>query len=285
MQQSGAGLHPERATLPMVASPGLGPKVSRQLQRWTYEDSCASFLLSLGDANDAASDAVQKAISALSISPSPPWVDGALHNSFGIKSTNINKPDLVAAILATYGKLSSHFSAGDCDYECNCTDCPHPGTDLGCTSPGEGPVIVCIGNLQPSDLGVPTGNMKDIIVHEFSHRFGGTSDFSYCEPSCRDLPSDQGIGNAESYAEFAAEAFRHTTPPPGPTPPGPTPPGPTTYTVVAGDFLYKIAANLCGDASKWKEIYAANVGVIGADPDLIFPGQVLTIPCFISTSP
>lgn len=77
-----------------------------------------------------------------------------------------------------------------------------------------------------------------------------------------------------------------TLPPPSPTPPTPTPPTPTptpsvptTYTVVPGDSLWKIAATLCGDPLKWKDIYAANRAVIGPDPNLIFPGQVLTIPC------
>lgn len=51
-----------------------------------------------------------------------------------------------------------------------------------------------------------------------------------------------------------------------------------TYTVVRGDYLIKIANDLCGDPAKWKEIYAANPD-IGPNPDLIFPGQVLIIPC------
>ena len=50
-----------------------------------------------------------------------------------------------------------------------------------------------------------------------------------------------------------------------------------TYTVVAGDSLSKIAKNEYGDASKWQQIYAANKSTI-SNPDLIHPGQVLTIP-------
>ena len=33
-----------------------------------------------------------------------------------------------------------------------------------------------------------------------------------------------------------------------------------------------------GDASKWKKIYEANKGVIGKNPNLIYPGQKYTIP-------
>jgi LysM repeat protein len=50
-----------------------------------------------------------------------------------------------------------------------------------------------------------------------------------------------------------------------------------TYTVVAGDSLSKIAKREYGDANKWHQIYAANKATI-SNPDLIHPGQVLTLP-------
>ena len=50
-----------------------------------------------------------------------------------------------------------------------------------------------------------------------------------------------------------------------------------TYTVVAGDSLSKIAKREYGDAQKWRQIFEANRDQI-KDPDLIHPGQVLTIP-------
>jgi hypothetical protein len=49
-------------------------------------------------------------------------------------------------------------------------------------------------------------------------------------------------------------------------------------TVAKGDTLWDIAEDEYGDATRWPEIYAANTDVVGADPDLIFPGQVLRIP-------
>ncbi len=65
----------------------------------------------------------------------------------------------------------------------------------------------------------------------------------------------------------------------GKTPPAvPTPAGGKTYTVKAGDSLSKIAKEVYGDAGKWKQIYEANKALIGNNPDLIKPGQVLTIP-------
>jgi nucleoid-associated protein YgaU len=50
-----------------------------------------------------------------------------------------------------------------------------------------------------------------------------------------------------------------------------------TYVVESGDSLSKIAQELLGDASRWPEIYAANKDKI-EDPNLIHPGQELTIP-------
>lgn len=51
-----------------------------------------------------------------------------------------------------------------------------------------------------------------------------------------------------------------------------------TYTVVSGDCLWKIAKQFYGDGGKWSIIYNANKSVIGGNPNLIYPGQVLTIP-------
>jgi hypothetical protein len=51
-----------------------------------------------------------------------------------------------------------------------------------------------------------------------------------------------------------------------------------THTVVSGDTLSRIADQHLGDANKWRAIYNANRDVIGPNPNLIFPGQVLKIP-------
>jgi nucleoid-associated protein YgaU len=51
-----------------------------------------------------------------------------------------------------------------------------------------------------------------------------------------------------------------------------------SYTVASGDSLSKIAKNHYGDAAKWHQIYEANKGIIGSNPDHIEVGQVLTLP-------
>lgn len=51
-----------------------------------------------------------------------------------------------------------------------------------------------------------------------------------------------------------------------------------TYTVVKGDSLWKIAKRFYGSGSKWRTIYNANRTIIGANANLIYPGQVFVIP-------
>ena len=50
-----------------------------------------------------------------------------------------------------------------------------------------------------------------------------------------------------------------------------------TYTVKKGDCLSAIARRMTGSAS-WQKLYEANKSVIGSNPNLIKPGQILTIP-------
>ena len=58
----------------------------------------------------------------------------------------------------------------------------------------------------------------------------------------------------------------------------PAPAASQTYTVVRGDCLWNIAKRFYGNGAKYTVIYDANRGVIGGNPNLIYPGQVLTIP-------
>ena len=50
------------------------------------------------------------------------------------------------------------------------------------------------------------------------------------------------------------------------------------YEVQDGDSLWNISKKHLGRGSKWKKIYAYNYDIIGDNPDLIQPGQILIIP-------
>ena len=99
---------------------------------------------------------------------------------------------------------------------------------------------------------------------------------------------------AESGPAWSSKTDTDDAPPPAPEAPAPAPevvpaaeeapapapesepaPAPRTYTVVSGDTLWAISERFYGDGSKYQVIADAS-GV--ADPDLIYPGQVLTIP-------
>lgn len=56
--------------------------------------------------------------------------------------------------------------------------------------------------------------------------------------------------------------------------------GETTHTVASGDTLYGITKADTGNGAldNWRALYEANKDVIGSNPDLIYPGQVLSLP-------
>jgi nucleoid-associated protein YgaU len=64
-----------------------------------------------------------------------------------------------------------------------------------------------------------------------------------------------------------------------PTPTATTPAAAShTYTVQAGDSLFRIAERVYGDAEQWKRIRDANKDHLGADGHTVHVGQVLAIP-------
>lgn len=84
-------------------------------------------------------------------------------------------------------------------------------------------------------------------------------------------PEPEAEAAAEDAAAPAVEeaAVDETAPAPEPEP------APRTYTVESGDTLWAIAERFYGDGSKYQVIADAS-GI--SNPDLIHPGEVLTIP-------
>jgi nucleoid-associated protein YgaU len=88
---------------------------------------------------------------------------------------------------------------------------------------------------------------------------------------------DKILGNDEPAKKADFSDVQSGSSSTAPAPAQTTSAGASTYTVVSGDSLSKIAKHHYGDANKWHAIYEANRDKI-KNPDLIHPGQVLTIP-------
>jgi nucleoid-associated protein YgaU len=109
-----------------------------------------------------------------------------------------------------------------------------------------------------------------------------------------DRPFSQAPAAAPATPTPTASPAASATPAPAtPAPAAPTPTSPdtstatspdTTHAVVPGDTLWGLAAaanpraSPAQLASSWQRWYTANRDVIGADPDLLLPGQLLTVP-------
>jgi nucleoid-associated protein YgaU len=90
-------------------------------------------------------------------------------------------------------------------------------------------------------------------------------------PPAPEAPAEPAADDTEKEAVSDAVAE-----PVGEAPPEPAPePAARTYTVESGDTLWAISERFYGDGSKYQVIADAS-GI--SNPDLIHPGQVLTIP-------
>lgn len=63
----------------------------------------------------------------------------------------------------------------------------------------------------------------------------------------------------------------------GATVPIPTPHPAEQYTVKSGDTLWGIAQRFLGNGADWQELYTWNRATVGGNPNLIYPGETLTI--------
>lgn len=56
------------------------------------------------------------------------------------------------------------------------------------------------------------------------------------------------------------------------------PTAPAQVDVVVGDTLSGLSAEHLGDPGRWTDLWNANRAVVGGNPNLIYPGQALTLP-------
>jgi LysM repeat protein len=101
-------------------------------------------------------------------------------------------------------------------------------------------------------------------------------------PTCgRKLTGGSTAGVAEAPARTPAPAAGQPSALPATTPAGNAAPE-GDYTVQRGDTVVKIAA---AHGQSWRGLYQRNVDVIGANPDLITPGQVLVTSASAQAAP
>jgi resuscitation-promoting factor RpfA len=89
--------------------------------------------------------------------------------------------------------------------------------------------------------------------------------------------SNSGSGSSSDQSSTPAQTstpVQNTTPVQSSTPAQTAPASGNTYTVKSGDTLSTIAA---ANGVSWQHLYAENESTIGADANLIFPGQVLSV--------
>lgn len=109
-----------------------------------------------------------------------------------------------------------------------------------------------------------------VYLESFQHEYsGGMGDVQYSLVFC--TARDVIITTEEGTASQEGAGIKTTST-------AANPPAAATYTVKRGDSLWKIAQKQLGDGTRWREIYQLNQGIIGPDPDRIYPGQVYNMP-------
>ena len=128
-------------------------------------------------------------------------------------------------------------------------------------------------NVTVSDTGI---NM-DMYVEQFDGKFtGGHGDFEY---TVKFVEAQEititAVKNKKSSKKTTKKARKKSKKSKKQT--SKSKPSTRTYTVKSGDCLWRIAQSMLGSGSRYNEIYNMNKNKI-SNPNLIYPGQVLTIP-------
>lgn len=92
------------------------------------------------------------------------------------------------------------------------------------------------------------------------------------------LKQYRDYGTKQINVQLASGKPRASVEPKRETNNSPAPSSAQSYTVKSGDCLCAIARRFYGDDKRYIDIYNANKSIIGGNPNLIMPGQKLTIP-------
>lgn len=127
--------------------------------------------------------------------------------------------------------------------------------------------------------GLPKELNMYFVINDFTYNHkAGEEDDVYYTLTIKEYKS-YGVKTINSQLSGLASARAVSTTTKQPENQAPTVTQPQrTYTVVSGDCLWKITKKFTGDGSRWQELYNLNTQVIGNNPNLIYPNQVLTLP-------
>ena len=119
------------------------------------------------------------------------------------------------------------------------------------------------------------------ILEDYSSHVGNNSNdvITSTSTSSTVLPPAPQVTPAPNpvAATVAAPVASQPSSPHGGPVPVPTPHPSTQYTVRRGDSLWSIAQRFLGNGANWRQLYQRNRGVVGSNPNLIYPGEVLSI--------
>ena len=135
-----------------------------------------------------------------------------------------------------------------------------------------------IGNTVAGIVGVGVNYSK---IHAPGHGSGNQPHSPNPKPGTTSSPSpsSNSLGSGNPIYKPPMQNHRQPTPPTsgGGRQSTPSVPNGRYYTVVSGDTLWGIASRFYGSGLMWQRIYQNNLGVIGGNPNLIYPGERLAI--------
>ncbi|REC49246.1 MULTISPECIES: DUF4157 domain-containing protein [Chryseobacterium] len=171
--------------------------VGRKIQKYSHQDCNETTDLRphIWPANHIAITMVDNAISALTASRVSSSTISLLDNHF-----NSHSSSTISSVLKVFRKIKAAFTANNYTYECE-NDCDGDNAYVyGIWSD----IHLCMNNLRGRD----NRGIAAIIVHEFSHYYGGTDDnVYYFSFGSGTIPStlsvSDAIDNADCYEGFA----------------------------------------------------------------------------------